>query len=133
MAEKTVPTQQESQVVKSTEKTRSEARYVAPPVDIYEENDRLIVAADLPGAEKDSISVDVKDGLLTLQAAANPYTVGNPIYTEFEYINYYRQFELSEAVDVDKISADYKHGVLLLTLPKSERAITKKIEVNVAS
>lgn len=132
MVEKTVPTQQEGQVRQSTETTRSEARYVAPPVDIYEENNRLVVAADLPGAEKDSITVDVKDGVLTLQAASKSHAVGNSMYAEFEFVNYYRQFELSETVDVDKITADYKHGVLQLNLPKAERAKTKKVAVNIA-
>ncbi len=132
MAEKTVAMKQETNPAQTGEQTRSEARYVAPPVDIYEEGEKLVVIADLPGADKDSISVDVKDGILTLQAASKPNAPGNSLYGEFEFVNYYRQFELSETVDIEKIAADYKHGVLMLHLPKAEKAKPRKIEVKVA-
>jgi len=128
MAEKTVATKTENDI-QTGEQTRSDARYTPPPVDIYEEGEQLMVVADLPGVDKNSISVDVKDGILTIQGMPTAVAPGTPIYKEFELVNYYRQFELSEAVDIEKISADYQRGVLKLTLPKAERARTRKIDV----
>jgi len=128
MAEKTVATKPES-TMQTGEQTRSDVRYVAPPVDIYEAGDQLVVVTDLPGVDKDSITVDVKDGILTLQGSPTVAAPGTAIYREFELVNYYRQFELAETVDIEKITADFKHGVLKLILPKAERARTKKIDV----
>lgn len=131
MVEKTVATKTGNNI-QSGEQTRSENRYVAPPVDIYEQGEELVVVTDLPGTEKNSISVDVKEGILTIQGTPAVKTPGTLLYREFETSNYYRQFELAESVDIEKISADYNHGVLKLKLPKAERARTKKIEVKTA-
>ena len=132
MAEKTVQTNQETEMNAVSEQTRSDARYITPPVDIYEEGEQLAVVADLPGVDKESISLDMKEGILTIQGSAKATEPGSSIYNEFEFVNYYRQFELSEKVDVDKISADYNHGVLKINLPKAEQAKPRKIEVAIA-
>ena len=133
MAEQTVSmTNNEDTAPVDFEATRSNARYVSPPVDIYEEKDALVVVADLPGASKESVSVDVKDGILTMQAVAKSNFSNDPLHREFEFVNFYRQFELSEAVNVDAIGADLTHGVLKINLPKAEKAKPKKIAVNFA-
>ncbi len=134
MAEKTVPTtQQETNAPVTKETTRSQNYYVTPPVDIYEEKDKLVLVADLPGSTKDYVKVDVENGILTLQATTGSEKHGNTIYSEFEMVNFFRQFELSEEVDVDKISAEMKNGVLILNLPKVEKVKPKQIEVKVSS
>jgi len=132
MVEKTVPMNQNENLPAAQEKTRSEARYVAPPVDIYEEDDGLVVIADLPGANRDSISVNVENGILTLQAAAQNEAPGDPVYREFEFVNFFRQFELSEQVDIEHITAHLNNGVLTLRLPKAEQAKPRKIDVKVS-
>ncbi|HOJ60357.1 MAG TPA: Hsp20/alpha crystallin family protein [bacterium] len=132
MAEKTVPMNQETDLQKTQETTRSEARYVAPPVDIYEEDDQLVVVADLPGAHKDSISVSVENGILTLQAAVQNEAPGDLVYREFEFVNFFRQFEISEQIDIEHITADLNNGVLTLRLPKAEQAKPKKVEVKIS-
>lgn len=133
MAEKTIPTlQEETGVPVSKEATRSETYYVAPPVDIFEEKDKLVLVADLPGSEKDSVKIDVENGILTLQAKTKANDPGAPIYREFELVNFFRQFELSEAVNIEKISAELANGVLTLHLPKVEKAKPRQIEVKIA-
>jgi HSP20 family molecular chaperone IbpA len=135
MAEKTVdtPTTQESQEVATrAEGTRTPERYVAPPVDIYEMPDGLVLTADVPGVTRDHLEVRVDNRMLTIQAQADHMPAAEPTYREYELVNYFRQFELSEEVDEEKISADLKHGVSTLNLPKVEKAKPRKIEVAVS-
>ncbi len=132
MAEKTVASRPRQQQPAATEITRSPERYLAPPVDIYETGDGLVVMADLPGVAKEGVDVRVENGVLTLYGRSGVATPGEPIYREFELVNFYRQFELSDKVDQAKISAELKHGVLTLHLPKAEEAKPRRVEVKVA-
>jgi HSP20 family molecular chaperone IbpA len=133
MAEKTVPSTSRERSAPAREETRSQERYVTPPVDIYEEEDGLVVKADLPGISKENLDVRVENGLLTIQTrSAAASAAGSPIYREYEMVNFFRQFELSDRVDQQKISADLKHGVLTLHLPRAEEAKPKKVEVKIA-
>ena len=131
MAEKTIANGK-TNTPATQESTRSEPRFVAPPVDIYEEENRLVVTADVPGATKDTLHLNVENGVLTIQASVDHPEMGESVYQEFELVNYYRQFELSEAVDVEKISAEIKNGVLTLYLPKAEEAKPRQIQIKVA-
>lgn len=115
-----------------TQSTREDERYLVPPVDIYETKQGLVVVADLPGVEKSDLDINVEEGILTIQARTKADERPNPVYREFRLLNFYRQFQLGEMVDQDKISAELKHGVLKLTLPKVEKAKPKKIEVQVS-
>jgi HSP20 family molecular chaperone IbpA len=57
---------------------------------------------------------------------------GELIYREYELVNFFRQFELNEKVDQQKISAELRNGVLTLTLPKAAEAKPRRIDVHVA-
>ena len=131
MAEKTVPTTQ-NKPLSSREETRSEERYVTPPVDIYENGDALIVTADLPGVAKENLDVRVENNLLTIRGKSSHLASGDPVYREYELASFFRQFELNEKVDQGKISAELQHGVLTLRLPKAQEAKPRKIEVRVS-
>jgi HSP20 family molecular chaperone IbpA len=130
MAEKTVPSVQPETAVRR-EETRAQERYITPPVDIFETKDGLTVIADLPGVEQSALDVRVADGLLTLFGQTHHLASGTPTHREYELLNFYRQFELPEAVDADRISAQLKHGVLALHLPKKEKVKPRQIEVQV--
>jgi HSP20 family molecular chaperone IbpA len=130
MAEKTVPSVQSEAVPGRREDTRAQERYITPPVDIFETKDGLTVVADLPGVEQKALDVRVADGILTLQGRTAHVAPGTPVVREYELLNFYRQFELPEEVDSDKITAEFKHGVLTLQLPKKEKAKPRKIEVS---
>jgi HSP20 family protein len=132
MAEKTVATRSQQSMTPSREETRSQERYVTPPVDIYETGEGLVVKADLPGVAKESMDVRVENNLLTIRAKAAHVAPGDPIYREYELVNFFRQFELNEKVDQSQISAELKHGVLTLQLPKAEEAKPRRIDVKVA-
>jgi HSP20 family molecular chaperone IbpA len=133
MAERTVPSETQDRTIASREETRSQERYVTPPVDIYENGDGLVVKADLPGVARENLDVRVENNLLTIQSKpAHVSTGAAPIYREYELVNFFRQFELSDKVDQQKISAELKHGVLTLKLPRAEEAKPKRVDVKVA-
>jgi HSP20 family molecular chaperone IbpA len=129
MAEKTVATRAAESVPASREETRSQERYITPPVDIFENSDGLVVNADLPGVAKEGLEVRVDNKVLTIRGKAGHAASGQPVYREYTLVNFFRQFELNDKVDQSKISAELKHGVLTLSLPKAEEAKPRKIEV----
>jgi HSP20 family protein len=131
MAEKTVATP-EVQKPHMTESTRHQERYVAPPVDIYETRDGLVVLADVPGVAQEALEVRVDHNMLTIRGHARHVVPGEATYREYELVNLFRQFELSKKVDQGRITADLKCGVLTLHLPKAEEAKPRQIEVCVA-
>jgi HSP20 family protein len=109
--------------------TRDETLYIAPPVDIFESEDALIVVADLPGVDKDAVDIRVEDNILTMKGRANYSPRAGILVEEFNLQGYYRQFQLSDEVDQGKISAESKNGVLTITLPKAEKTKPKQIKV----
>jgi len=133
MAEKTVAARSQSKPSQQVrEETRSQEQYIAPPVDIYETGEGLVVQADLPGVPKDKLNVRVENNVLTIRGEANHVAPGDAVYREYGLAHFFRQFELSEKVDQTKISAELKHGVLTLHLPKAEEAKPKRVEVKVS-
>jgi len=109
--------------------TRDETRYIAPPVDIYETDDSLVVVVDLPGVDKNGIDIRVEDGLLTIKGKAEYNPPANSLRDEFNLQGYYRQFQLSDEVDQSKISAELKNGVLTVHLRKAEKSKPRQIPV----
>lgn len=128
MVERTVPAPTGSAAA-TRELTRAEERYVAPPVDIFEDEQGLVVVADLPGVEPSALDVRVDRGVLTIQGRAAHLAPADPVYREYELSGFFRQFQLPEEVDAARISAELAHGVLTLRLPRAERAQPRRIEV----
>ena len=111
--------------------TRDDEIFIAPPVDIFENEDSLIVVADLPGVDKEAVDIRVEDNILTIKGNAKYAQQANALRQEFTLQNYFRQFQLSDSVDQARISAETKNGVLTVTLPKAERSKPKQIKVRV--
>ncbi len=131
MKESTVPQKVEKQVPETREETRT--RTLTPLVDIFETPEGLAVVADLPGVEKDDVSVGVENNVLTIKGSPKSAQPGDVLAREYELHPFFRQFELSDAVDQEKIRAEMKYGVLTIHLPKVKEQQPKKIAVNVAS
>jgi HSP20 family molecular chaperone IbpA len=100
-------------------------------VDIYETIEGLVLLADLPGVAPSDLEVRLEENILTIQGKAKHAVASEPIYREFELVNFFRQFELSDQVDREKIAARLNHGVLILQLPKAEKAKPRQIPVQV--
>ena len=96
----------------------------SPTVDIQETEDGLTLLADMPGVEKEGLTIDLEDNVLTIRGAVKPAADGDRkiLYKEYEEGDYFRQFTLPEVIAQDKISANLKNGVLTLVLPKIEPA-----------
>lgn len=129
MKETTIPQKTDAQVPE----TREETRTLVPVVDIFEIEAGLAVVVDLPGVGKEGVDVRVENDVLTISGKPTEQPVGTPLYREFGLVNFFRQFQLSDHVDQEKITADLKNGVLTITLPKAEKAKPKKITVNIAA
>lgn len=118
--------------VQTREETRDSERYITPAVDIIETEAGLILVADIPGATKETLDVNVEKGILTVSALVSLSMPGRPLYTEFELAHYYRQFSIPETLDHEKAKAELKNGLLNLTIPVAETAKPRRIEIKVA-
>ena len=121
----------EKQVVEAeAERTRDRLAFV-PRADIYETDEAIVVIADMPGVDENSLDITLEKGVLTLNGVVEPeapegYQLA---YAEYRVGDYVRSFSLSDEIDQESIEATLKDGVLRLTLPKITEARTKKIAV----
>ena len=105
------------------------------PIDLYRDGDHYVLTADLPGIDPGSVDVDVDGQLLTIRAQRT--VAGGEgvtwITRERQSATFVRQLSLGQGVDTERISASYDNGVLSVTIPVSEKARSRKIEVVSAS
>ena len=116
----------------STTREESLGRTWAPAVDIYEDKDNIIVKAELPGMKKDDLSIDVKNNVLTLSGERKyeeETKKENFHRIERSYGKFSRSFTLPDSVKVDKVKANYKDGILEISLPKAKEAKAIPIKV----
>jgi len=100
---------------RNLEQTR-QGHVVAPPVDILENESELVIVADIAGVEADKIKLDVQTPDFKLEAESGDTT-------------YVRSFRVEERIDSERVSADYRNGVLTVRLPKSSAAKPRRVEV----
>ncbi len=131
MAVNTLTERNDEGRVQTREETRSTERYIRPAVNIIETDEGLVLTADIPGAAKDSLDVNVEKGILTISATVSHAMPGTATYREFELGNYYRQFSIPESLDHEKARAEYVNGILTLKVPKAAVAKPKRIAVQV--
>lgn len=106
---------------------------LVPPVDIYEDQEAVILYADLPGVGKDNLDLQIDKDTLQIYGKA-PLDCGEAEkrYSEFSFKNYYRAFTIGVEIDREKIAASMSNGVLKLVLPKAERVKPRKIDITCA-
>ncbi len=107
---------------------------LSPLVDCHEDKDNILVKVDLPGIDKKNIEVNVEDCVLTIKAerqSEDKSKEHGARLTERYSGHLYRQLSFSTAIDETKVVAEYKDGVLSLTLPKKEEAKPKQIKVDI--
>lgn len=108
----------------------SQRRFVLPRVDLFENDDELLLVADLPGVNKDNLTVEVNEGVLSLEGRrAEPPKNANVVGAEFVGADFSRRFTLPDGVDVEMIAAELENGVLTLRLPKAAALKPRQIPV----
>jgi HSP20 family molecular chaperone IbpA len=112
-----------------TERTRAQAAFV-PRVDIYETNEGIVLTADMPGVDENSLDITLENNVLTINGYVDPqppedYTLA---YAEYRVGDYERRFSLSQEIDQENIEATVKDGVLRLHMPKAQPT-SRKISV----
>jgi HSP20 family protein len=102
------------------------------PMDAYRRGDRFFVHLDLPGVDPDSIELSCEQNVLTIQAERRfePQEGDQLVVSERPQGTFSRQLFLSDALDSDKIDANYEQGVLTLELPVAEQAKPRKIQIS---
>ena len=132
MAEKTTTIKKkETEDVSTVERTRS-SRCFVPLTDIIENEEEIILTADMPGVDQKSIDVTLENNQLTIQGYVK-VTIPEEfrlVHTEYDIGDFYRSFTLSDTIDKNKIEASIKNGVLKLRLPKADEVKARKITVN---
>ena len=112
---------------------RSEAALM-PPVDVIEDSTGITLRADLPGVPRDKLSLHVEADTLTIEgevSLALPEGM-EASYAEVSVPRFRRVFTLSKELDTGKVSAELKHGVLVLRIPKAEHAQPRRIDIKVS-
>ena len=105
---------------------------VRPLVDIYENEDEILLHADMPGVTKEEISINIDNGKLHLSGVRGIKAEGAANWVEFGDVEYVRSFSVPQTIDIEKVNAELKDGVLRLHLPKSEAAKPRQIEIKAA-
>ncbi len=106
----------------------------APAVDIEEKEKEFRITAELPGLKKEEIKINIKDNLLTIFGEKNKgkkIEENNYHRTERIYGSFQRTFRLPEYTDQDNIAAEYKDGILNVSIPKLEESISKNVEIKI--
>jgi HSP20 family protein len=114
--------------------TEVSTRSWAPPVDIYETEDAIVLKAELPGIDPKDVEVRVEDNTLYLKGERNyEKEVNEQNYHRIErsYGSFARSFSLPNSISAEKVKAEYKDGLLTLTMPKREEAKPKTIKIDV--
>jgi HSP20 family molecular chaperone IbpA len=124
---KDITTRQESMPERN-----SEIPTIAPLVDIFENDDEILLHADMPGVNKEDITINIDNGRLELAGVRKTETSGASGWEEFGDVEYQRAFSVPQSIDVGKVNAELSDGVLKLHLPKAEAAKPRTIEIKTA-
>jgi len=107
-----------------------------PPMDLVEKDDKLILRADLPGLDHDDVSIEIKDGVLTVsgERRAEDETKADGFYrVERSYGAFSRSLSLPEGIDAERVVAEFDRGVLEVTIPKPEERKPHRVEIAAGS
>ncbi|TAL88880.1 MAG: Hsp20/alpha crystallin family protein [Candidimonas sp.] len=117
-----------------TEATRHNDETLVPPVDVIEDSTGITLRADLPGVPKDGLKLQVEAGTLTIEGDVSIPMLERmeATYVEVGLPRFRRVFTLSKELDTGKVSAEFKHGVLSLRIPKAEHAQPRRIDITVS-
>jgi HSP20 family molecular chaperone IbpA len=125
-----VDTEKQEVAESGAERTRDRLAFV-PRADIYETDEDIIVVADMPGVNAETVEVVLENSVLTITGYVEPMAPEGMslAYSEYRVGDYERSFNLSDQIDREGIEASVKDGVLRLTLPKITEARLRQIPI----
>ena len=101
-------------------------RHSVPSVNSVENNDSFEIDLAVPGMKKDDFTIELNDKILVISSDNSDYDQNErKRLNEFNYSSFQRSFKVPESVELDKIKANYKNGILKIKLPKRKDSITK--------
>jgi len=128
MSEKKDMVKKEEEILEAVHKLPT----ATPAVDIYENEEEILLHADMPGVVKEDISVNIDNGKLSVSGVRKLAATGASSWEEFGDVAYHRTFSVPQTIDLEKVNAELKDGVLRLHLPKSDAAKPRLIEIKAA-
>lgn len=120
---------QEKKEVEAQGELTQEGPFFVPNIDIFEDDDNIVLLADMPGVGKDDVNIHIEDGQLLIEGKVNKEAPGDYVLSEYSIGDYHCKFTLSNIVDQSRIQASMKNGVLRLVLPKSDKSKPRKITI----
>jgi len=107
----------------------------APPVDVAEDNEKILVKVEVPGVDEKDLRINYEDGLLTVSGERQFERREDRNYHRIErsYGSFVRTFSLPRSIDSNAIVASYRSGILEIEIPKKEEAKPKEIQINIGS
>lgn len=123
--------EQELAEIQGTERMRARTTFI-PRTDIFETTEAVMLMVDLPGVQEENIEITLENNILAITAnsldiAPEGYGL---VFAEYEPGDFERSFRLTDQINRDGIEAEYREGVLYLTLPKAEEAKVRKIAIS---
>jgi len=105
-----------------------------PRLDVFEDKDNLVVKMEVPGMKKEELEISLHDSVLTIagERKAKEPTPDTQVHRSERFLGrFHRSISVSKPIAIDKIKATYQDGILTVTLPKTEEAKPRQIEVSV--
>ena len=104
-----------------------------PKVNVYEYDDKIGIVAEIPGLDKNQVSVEVEEDMLTISGDKHGFEDEGAkcINRELKHSSFKRSFNLGDHLDGDDVSATFKDGMLSISIPKKEPAVPKKHSVKI--
>lgn len=118
--------------IQTSDSTRQNRPLFKPPVDVYENDDELLVVASLPGASGDAVDVTLEGRDLLIAARTSDLPEGRVLRAEYRGADYERRLALGVDVNPDAIGASFERGVLTVHLPKA-KAARKTVKVSLSA
>lgn len=125
--------QERNEIMKNQENMKENSKNLSvavPLVDIYENDEAILLHADMPGVSKEQIAVNIDNGKLTLSGIRELSQDGAVQWDEIGEVEYQRTFSVPQSIDVAHVEAEYQEGVLKLVLPKSAAAKPRLVEIH---
>ena len=120
-----------SKEINKTVEDRSERVTVAPAVDIFENDQEVLVVADVPGVQSEGLSLSFDKGQLTIEASVKPFEQsGTALFEEYASVDYRRAFHLTPGIDAEKIAAELQSGTLKIHLHKAAALKPRQIPLS---